>query len=100
MTHKFKQTYINAAELLPVKLLLDEHVSPKSVVKVFTAMDFPMEIIGNADMHVPFHRYGVPVKFEQSGVSWSFPIKELDTPNPNQGLKSRAIRQSRQQAKN
>ena len=31
--------------------------------------------------------YGVPVKPEQAGISLIFPIKELDTPNPNQGLK-------------
>ena len=40
-----KQYYVNIADLLPVKMLLDKHVSPKSVVNVFAAMEIPIETI-------------------------------------------------------
>ena len=57
MTDKLKQNQVNVADLLPVKMLLDEHVSPKSVTNVFAAQEIPVEIIGVTGAHIPFHKF-------------------------------------------
>ena len=57
MTDKLKQNQVNVADLLPVKMLLDEHVSPKSVTNVFAAQEIPVEVIGVTGAHIPFHKF-------------------------------------------
>ena len=52
--------YANAAELLPIQMVLGEYMSPKKVANVFTSQGIPVKIIGQSNSYLPFsHLCGV-----------------------------------------
>ena len=46
--------YANAADLLPIQMVLDEYMSPKKVANGFVSQGIPTEIIGQTNMYLPF----------------------------------------------
>ena len=90
--------YANAADLLPVKNYLDEHMSPKKVANVFASQSIPLEIIGQPSFYLPFNTLcGLYEKVARSlgdenlgvycGAKWGYallgPIAEYATAAPN-----------------
>lgn len=52
----FKQEHVNVTDLLPVKMYLNEHLSPKSVANVFASQGIPMDLLGQEDTYLPAKR--------------------------------------------
>ena len=90
--------YSNAADLLPVKMMLDAHMSHKRVANIFASRDIPLKIIGQSNFHLPFkslcglyeqaaRSLGDPGFGVSCGAQWDYalpgPIGEYATAAPN-----------------
>lgn len=49
--------YANAADLLPIKMILDKQMSPKKVANIFASQGIPLRIIGQSNSYLPFSHY-------------------------------------------
>jgi len=76
-----RKYHANAADLLPLKISLEEQVGLKAMSRVFADSDIPLQIVGQVDSHVPYadvcalyeraaRLLGDPLFGAHSGAQW------------------------------